>query len=324
MTKAIFTASESSEYEDLRERWYHFPNAYLAQARSAVGDLVLFYEPRRNNGPSSSGGSQSYFAMARVDMIRPDPNRVGHYFADLSEYIEFDTQVPFRENGRYFESTLQKPDGTTNKGAFGRSIRLLPDAEFATIVDFGFSRSLLDAETETAPAESSVDPPIDPIVERPTVTRKVTQKIRDLAFRHRVLDAYAGTCAVTGLRLVDTQGRHEAQAAHVRPVAEDGPDCVRNGIAMTGSVHWLFDRGLMSIADDYSILISEALAPATNTIKFRENLLLPEIGRNRPHLSYLEWHREHVYIGRSRAILCQSGLQLDKSEEMKISLKPIR
>ena len=45
------------------------------------------------------------------------------------------------------------------------------------------------------------------------------------------------------------------QAAHIQPVAKDGPDAVRNGIALSGTFHWLFDRGLISIADDYRILI---------------------------------------------------------------------
>lgn len=45
-------------------------------------------------------------------------------------------------------------------------------------------------------------------------------------------------------------------AAHIRSVEADGPDTVRNGIALTGTAHWLFDRGLLSFADDYTILLS--------------------------------------------------------------------
>lgn len=102
MTKAVFTASENSAYEDLKERWYHFPSTYFRQVKEAVGDLVVFYEPRRSSGLDRAG-SQSYFATARVVSIRPDPTRADHHFADLAEYMEFDQKVPFKVNGSYWE-----------------------------------------------------------------------------------------------------------------------------------------------------------------------------------------------------------------------------
>ena len=46
------------------------------------------------------------------------------------------------------------------------------------------------------------------------------------------------------------------QAAHIRPVASQGPDSVRNGLALTGTLHWLFDRGLLAIGEDLGILVS--------------------------------------------------------------------
>ena len=61
---------------------------------------------------------------------------------------------------------------------------------------------------------------------------------------------------MTGLRIINGGGRSEVQAAHIRPVASSGPDSVRNGLALSGTAHWMFDRGLLSIGDDYSILIA--------------------------------------------------------------------
>lgn len=296
MATAVFTASKNSAYEDLEERWYHFPSTYLAQARSALGDFVVFYEPRRTSGPNSADGAQAYYAMARVIDIRKDPNNANHYFADLSEYAEFDSKIPFRLNNRHLESSLRKPDGTTNKGAFGRSIRPLPDAEFAEIVKLGFSKSLMDPGSYDFD-NVEVDQLSEPTIERDIVIRVVTQRVRSIAFRRHVLDAYDSTCAVTGLRLIDSLGRPEAQAAHIRPVAQNGPDSVRNGIAMTASVHWLFDRGMITIANDYSILIAEGCSGATSAINIRKDLLLPCMSAKRPHPTYLEWHRERVFSG---------------------------
>lgn len=290
MTKAVLTAAEHSAYEDLKERWYHFPNTYLRQVKEAEGDLVVFYEPRRSSGLDRSG-SQSYFATARVVKVRPDPNRADHHFADLSEYMEFDEKVPFKVKGSYWESLLQKHDGSTNKGAFGRSVRLIPDKEFAAIIAAGLGPSIEEARNEVD--EDSFDPslPAPPLTERPTATTTITRKIREVAFRRHVRVAYANTCAITGLRFFDGKGRPEVQGAHICPVEEDGPDSVRNGIAMTATVHWLFDRGLISIGDDYRVLRSAKHKDALEGIPLRDVMTIPEKTSDRPHPTYLEWHR---------------------------------
>lgn len=42
----------------------------------------------------------------------------------------------------------------------------------------------------------------------------------------------------------------------IRPVEANGPDIVSNGLALSGTAHWMFDRGLISLSDDLGILIS--------------------------------------------------------------------
>src|SRR5437016_4011429 len=74
--------------------------------------------------------------------------------------------------------------------------------------------------------------------------------IRDAAFSIAVKAAYQETCAITGFKIINSGGRAEVQAAHIRPVADRGPDSLRNGIALCGTMHWMFDRGLISIDDD--------------------------------------------------------------------------
>ena len=47
MSKVVFTIKIGSSYDDRPEEYYHFPRTYLAQAQSAVGDHIIYYEPRR-------------------------------------------------------------------------------------------------------------------------------------------------------------------------------------------------------------------------------------------------------------------------------------
>lgn len=78
--------------------------------------------------------------------------------------------------------------------------------------------------------------------------------IRDRNFRKTVLKAYGERCAITGLRLINGGGRAEVEAAHIRPVEHDGPDIVSNGIALSGTAHWMFDRSLVSLSNDLKFL----------------------------------------------------------------------
>jgi putative restriction endonuclease len=134
---------------------------------------------------------------------------------------------------------------------------------------------------------------------RPLTTQVVTRPFREDAFRRHVRQAYSNTCAISGLRLINGGGRPEVQAAHIQPVAAQGPDSVRNGIALTGTVHWLFDRGLLSVNDDYRILLARSGVPEDvgRLIHMNRRLQLPSRPEWRPHPSYLKWHREHVFKG---------------------------
>jgi putative restriction endonuclease len=300
MANAVFTTSESSAYDDQIEDRYHFPSTYLNQVRAALGDLILYYEPRRTTGPTSATGRQAYFAVARVTGIEEDKNLPGHYYARISEFIEFDRPVPFREGEHYFESSLKKEDGSTNKGAFGRAVRNIPLNEFALVVQAGLSTTLEPWEQPTDTAEKTNDQISDDVPEyvpRVIVERIINRKFRDIAFRRHVRNAYNMTCAVTGLRLINGGGRPEVQAAHIRPVEADGPDTIRNGVALTGTAHWLFDRGLLTFGDDYSIILSPHGVPndLEKIIRKERTLLLPEETAWRPHPTYLKWHRHYRF-----------------------------
>lgn len=293
MAKAIFTFSEGSDYDDRPEERYHFPETYKNQVDQSVGDLIIYYEPRRDRGPSTSGGRQAYFASARVTGVVKYFDRPGHYYASISDYLPFDHPVPFKEGQNYFESSLLKLDGTTNKGQFGRSVRLVPEVEFEQILRAGFVRELDEWERR----DNRVAEPEAIYDARPLITTIITRPFRDQVFKRLVRDAYRNTCAISGLSLINGGGRPEVQAAHVKSVAAQGPDSVRNGLALTGTVHWLFDRGLISVSDDYRVLVSGHGVPdeMARLIRSDRSLLLPNEQHLRPHPTYLAWHRENCF-----------------------------
>jgi len=124
MSKAVFTTKVDPTYDDLPEFRYHFPRTYLRQAQETVGDWVIYYEPRRTSGDlSSRGGRQAYFAAARVVSVEPDSSVPDHFYAFISDFIEFDRSVPFREGDHYYEAALRRADGGTNESEFARPSR---------------------------------------------------------------------------------------------------------------------------------------------------------------------------------------------------------
>jgi putative restriction endonuclease len=294
--KAVLTHRRGSGYDDVPEERYHFPATYLRQVTAAVGDLVLYYEPRR--GPEHLGpnpGRQAYFATARIELVENDPrDEGGHYYAIITDYIDFDEDVPFSFDGTYFESALQKDDGTTNKGQFGRSVRGVPDDEFDRIVSFGFAATIRPDHLMPTGFEEQQAPFI-----RPTVEVTTNRLFREKAFSRNIQAAYRKTCAFTGLQIINGGGRAEAQAAHIRPVAQQGSDSTRNGLALSSTIHWMFDRGLLSIDDDYRILTAKTAVPdpVRRLLNPTGRLNLPDSELQHPHRSFLRYHRENIFKG---------------------------
>jgi putative restriction endonuclease len=122
--------------------------------------------------------------------------------------------------------------------------------------------------------------------------------VRDRIFRRIVLQAYDQRCAVTGLKLINGGGRAEVEAAHIKPVEANGPDILTNGVALSGTIHWMFDRGLIGIADDLEILVSRQVNDQEGVramINRTGHALAPQRSSQRPAPHFLRWHREHCF-----------------------------
>jgi len=291
MAKAVFTTKITPTYNDLPELMYHFPKTYLRQATAAIGDWILYYEPRReDSSPAGHAGRQSYFATARVTNIKEDPTLKGHYYAFIEDYAEFSTPVPFRMGTHYFESALKKADGTTNKGAFGRAVRNIPDAEYQEIVETGLGK------VEQEVAQMVAEETLEFNVHRPIIQQLVERPFREVIFSRIVKEEYNMTCAMTGLSIKDEDSKWEVEAAHIKPVKFNGPDSVRNGIALSRTFHWMFDYGLISVADNSEILVKEIVPDRVRQLINKDwKIKIPVNPSAVPHPAFLRFHRESIY-----------------------------
>ena len=280
----ILVMQRSGGYKDIPGLRYHFPKANYIKALTALkGSLVLFYEPRRGGTSAHSGGRMGFTAFAFVTDIWDDPDDATHAFAGLRYFQEFLAVVPLAMT-------------SVSSQSLQRAVREIDYAEAQVVVEAGLFAGLQTDQPRVGLTD--LNALINP--EEREVRKIVTNSaIRDATFRHRVVEqTYAGRCALTGLRLTNGLGRAEVDAAHIRPVAYGGPDSVRNGIALTKSVHWAFDRGLLSISDNGSILTVERGADdLKKLLNASGRALLPANEGSSPHVAFLSWHRENVFKG---------------------------
>ena len=259
----MFLYREDSPYDDRPYDQYQFPEQYLSRAAQMVGDWVIYMEPVK-------AGRRGYHAFARVDRITPDPRKAGMHLAiiDPNSYLDFDHEVPFQSGGDYPERSVLNEAGNVS-GRAQAAVRPIPADDFNRIVGLGLDThdELLprsDAEAASSVAEEQV--PFE--FEQDRVQMLTRRTVRDRIFRTRVLKAYDRRCAFTGFQFINGGGRAEVEAAHIKSVQEKGPDVVQNGFALSGTVHWMFDRGLLTVADDATVLLSNHINDVDGVRRF--------------------------------------------------------
>lgn len=289
MTKAVFIESTHSAYSDRPGELYHFPNMYLSRVEHTVGDWVIFYEGRR-------GDAKGYHRVQRVSSIAQDPTDATHHFAILDRASEIDFENPLsrrKANGSLWESGLAEMGGNNTS-----SVRLIPDSDFDEILNAAFSAPMDGDTMPRQPDGMAEAAAVFDFQQRPKIL--TTRAFRDASFARNVRRAYAGRCAISGLELRNGGGRAEVEAAHIRPITADGPDTIRNGLALSGTIHWMFDRGLIAIDDDLSLLTArDSIADevAGRLFNAERRLILPRDSGHRPHQDYLRWHRNNLFKG---------------------------
>jgi putative restriction endonuclease len=121
--------------------------------------------------------------------------------------------------------------------------------------------------------------------------------IRGGLFKREIPKIYNHTCAVSGLRISAVANVSMVDACHIVPFSEGYDDTLTNGIALCPNLHRAFDRGLISISDDYTILINrnfvENQKSAFNFSQFAgKQIFLPYAEELYPDLENIAVHRK--------------------------------
>jgi putative restriction endonuclease len=298
MGYGVFIHRTDSIHDDSPAERYQFPRQYLGRVRARVGDWIVYYEPRKVRE------TRGCYAMARVQEVIEDPTAPGMYIAIIEPgtFLHFANPVPFAPDGGVVERGVLNEHGAIS-GRAQSAVRPLSSADFARILARAFDEEqpVLPRIGEPHTPQQFTDQPQQPFIfddVRNRVGTLTSRVVRDRVFRKIVLQAYDRRCAVTGLRLINGGGRAEVDAAHIKPVEHNGPDDLRNGIALSGTAHWMFDRGLIALADDLTILVSRQVNDPDSVraiINRTGRAHAPERPLERPHPAFLQWHRDHCF-----------------------------
>jgi putative restriction endonuclease len=305
----LLTSKPDSAYADTPTS-YEYPTRYrrfFEPLESGEPMIAIIYEPR-----SGGRGRMSYvgWAALRGPPVRsPRLTEKGqplwevHY---IDRVQEFPNSVPRDYLGQPIEQWLREIDpANRNVLSSGASVRFLTEQEGQLILELGHAGQLGIEEYEMDAAQA-----LDQVAER--LVRVLEAVARDARFRRDVMAAYEYRCAVTGLTigsLPEGRATRLLDAAHIRPVGASGPDSVTNGLALTPTVHRLFDEGLVSAkwTDDQLLLVrSPRLEPEQihnedrgTIIKLETGtpLLLPARQTAWPSVGQIRYHQQNIFKG---------------------------
>lgn len=120
--------------------------------------------------------------------------------------------------------------------------------------------------------------------------------VRYWKFRENVLQLYDHTCCISGLRAQKEILHPLVDACHIQDHAKSGIDHPTNGLALCKNLHAAFDSGLISLSDDYQVLVSKSLRETETAYSLRRlaghSIQLPARPDFRPDISLVRLHRK--------------------------------
>jgi putative restriction endonuclease len=307
----VLTSKPESVYADTQTS-YEYPAQYrqffepLAHGESM---LAIIYEP----GAHGSGRMAyvGWAALSTSPTLSPRTTTAGRPLWEV-KYVdrvqEFPTPVPRDVLGEPIESWLRNVSAENRAvRTSGASVRWIPLEDAKRILELGHSGELVASGYEPVDDHQA---PEEVAAER--ATRLVTAGERDARFRRQVMSAYDFRCSVSAFGIGELplgRATRLIDAAHIRPVNKQGSDGVTNGLALTPTLHRLFDEGLFTIVNQgghLSVVTSPHLEPTmisspdgSFALPLKTGLQLrspasPDAG---PGPSHLRFHQREIFRG---------------------------
>jgi putative restriction endonuclease len=125
--------------------------------------------------------------------------------------------------------------------------------------------------------------------------------VRSSIFKREIPKIYNQTCCISGLRIDSILNVSLIDACHIIPFSESNNDTITNGIALCPNLHRAFDRGLISIDENYKVLVSSKFTESNSDYSILplrgKEILLPSEQKYFPTLESIRWHNINIFKG---------------------------
>ena len=280
-------------------------NFWVPSARNfrmlTVGDPFLFKTHWPHNRLVGGGFFSGYAVLTVQEAwdIHGEGNGVASLDELMARIANYRSQMPDPKmrigcvllRNLFFEDS---GDGLPGPTTFAKNIvsykgyNLLEDSE----LEIKFGELLRQSDIRTEPGEEPLS------VDGPTrgLPRLVVPRVGQDAFKSLVLTSYGRRCAITGNRVAPV-----LQAAHIRPIANEGQHRVDNGLLLRSDVHILFDRGYLGLDEKHRLHVSRHLRDDYgNGDEFYSlagrPIAVPQRKADRPHRDVVAWHMDQRFL----------------------------
>lgn len=131
-------------------------------------------------------------------------------------------------------------------------------------------------------------------------TRRIKTRVNQNVFREIVLNNYTTKCAITGIDIPEL-----LNASHIIPWSKNKNERLNpsNGICLSKLYDAAFDKGLIGIKTDYTLIISNKIKVKEETPYYKQffshlsgsKINLPD--KYYPDKEFLEYHLDEIYLG---------------------------
>lgn len=123
---------------------------------------------------------------------------------------------------------------------------------------------------------------------------------RGKVFRREIVKMYNESCCISGVRVSAPFTITMVDACHIIPFSNSFDNNLTNGIALCPNIHRAFDKGLISVNENYKVILSKSFKEnSASEYSFSKiegkTILLPADQDFEPSLEAFAWHRNNVF-----------------------------
>lgn len=123
--------------------------------------------------------------------------------------------------------------------------------------------------------------------------------VRCGVFKKVVPKIYDYSCCISGMRVISGFDIQMVDACHIVPFSVSHDDTITNGISLSPNFHRAFDRGLISLNEDYRVIVSNSFTESASNFALKsfegKRILLPSEKHHLPSIENIKWHNEKIF-----------------------------